>query len=493
MPLNNGLRKITLLSIIILINLYSVTYQIKIPIKNVKTKFQKSINKKISNTGLSSISDEFNTLENYLFATDITIGSNKQKFTILLDTGSEILWVAGEQAVSSPYANAYRPSSSTTSKKTSEILNYQYAQGKITGYYYNDQINFLLSNSFYINFGVADQTNLLDYYFDGIMGLGRRYTSSKYSVLQAIKNVGGTTSTKFSFKYDYDNDNLYFYLGEEHDDFKNVNSGILASCPLIDSDYYGKSLWLCDIVSFGIKQGDTIIKKITFGLEGLFDTGTNNIVFPSKYISDLQSTFSGLNCYFYEEGDNNVGSQKAVYCRDQNNLPKITIGLKQYVLTLGKSNFYNAININKETVYRLRLLFVDIPFCIIGQNFYYEYHTLFDDERGVLKFFSEEKSKIVYHEEDSSSSKTWLIILLIVGGIIILGVTATLIIYFCFLKKKKYYKNIVLNKELLEMSSIKKQDDMDEDENEETNFNQIMSITSNKKAKGININIHTKE
>ena len=117
MPLNNGLRKITLLSIIILINLYSVTYQIKIPIKNVKTKFQKSINKKISNTGLSSISDEFNTLENYLFATDITIGSNKQKFTILLDTGSEIIWVAGEQAVSSPYANAYRPSSSTTSKK----------------------------------------------------------------------------------------------------------------------------------------------------------------------------------------------------------------------------------------------------------------------------------------------------------------------------------------------------------------------------------------
>ena len=324
------------------------------------------------------------------------------------------------------------------------------------------------------------------------MGLARQ-SDSKYSVLHAIKNVGGISSIKFSFKYDYDTDELFFYLGEEHEDFKNVNSGILASCPLINSDHYGKKLWVCDIFSLYIKKGDdTVVKKITFNSEALFDTGTNNIVFPSKYISDLQSTFSSLNCFLYEEGNSNVGSQKALYCRDPNNLPKIAIGLKEYVLTLGKSNFYNTLNINNEIVYRLRFLFVDgISFIIIGQNFYYEYHTLFDDQSGVLKFFSEEKTKIVYHEEDSSSSKTWLIVLLIVGGIIILSVATALIIYFCWYKQKKYYKNIVLNKELMEMSSIKKEDDVD-DENEETNFNQIMSITSKKKSKGININIHTK-
>jgi hypothetical protein len=290
---------------------------------------------------------------------------------------------------------------------------------------------------------------------------------------------------------------MFFYLGEQHEDFNINNSDKnknLASCPLIRSKYYGTELWVCDIVSLGIKKDNTIVKKVTFNIEGLFDTGTNNIIFPSKYISDLQQTITSFNCFLYEEGNSQVGSQKAIYCRDGNNLPKITIGVRNYILTLGKSDFYDRIFVNNENVYRLRLFFdEETDFCIIGQTFYYEYHTLFDDERGVLKFFSEEKSKIVYHEEDSSSSKTWLIILLIVGGIIILGVTATLIIYFCFLKKKKYYKNIVLNKELMEMSSIKKQDDMDEDENEETNFNQIMSITSNKKAKGININIHTKE
>ena len=491
MSLNYDLRKTLLLLIIILIYLNSETYQIKIPIKKIKTKFQKAIHKKIV-PNLSAISDEFSTLENYLFAVDLTIGSNNQKFTMLLDTGSQILWVPGEQAVSSSYENSYKPSSSTTSRKTSEKLNYQYAQGKITGYFYNDQINFLLPNNFYIYFGVADQTNLLGYYFDGIIGLARKYSDMKYSILHTIKNVGGVTSIKFSFKYDYDNDDLFFYLGEEHDDFKNVNSGILASCPLIYSDYYGKDLWLCDIFSLGIKKGDTIIKKINFNIEGLFDTGTNNIVFPSKYISDLQSTFSSLNCYLYEEGNNNYGRQKTVHCRDPNNLPKITIGINQFILTLGKSNFYNKLNINNETVYRLRFIFIDIPFCIIGQNFFYEYHTLFDDEGGVMKFFSEEKSKIVYHEEDSSISKAALIILLIVGGIIILSVATTLIIYFCCLKKRKYNKNIILNKELMEMSSIKKED-IDEDENEETNFNQIMSITSNKKYKAININIHTKK
>ena len=45
------------------------------------------------------------------------------------------------------------------------------------------------------------------------------------------------------------------------------------------------------------------------------------------------------------------------------------------------------------------------------------------------------------------------------------------------------------------MSSIKKGEDMDDDydENTESNFNQIMSITSDKMHKGINININSKK
>lgn len=493
MTLNTSLRKNIFISIFFLINLYSISYQIKIPVKQIKTKFQKSIPKKVStdpDITPQSISDEFNKLDNYLFAVDISIGSNKQPFRVLLDTGSEILWVPGQEVSTS---KKYIPSSSSTSQRTSETLNYEYASGKITGHYYTDQINFLLSNSFYVYFGVANKNNLLDYYFDGIMGFGRKYQNTKYSIIHTIKNNGGIANTKFSFKYDYDTDDLYFYLGEEHSDFHNSN---LANCPLINSEFYGKSLWVCGIYSLGIKDGDNIVKKKTMDIEGLFDTGTNNIVFPSKYISDFQSTITNFNCYLYEEGNSNVGSQKAIYCRNPDKLPKITIGVKQYILTLGKSNFYNRIYVNKEYVYRLRFLFMqNIDFCVIGQNFFYEYHTLFDDERSLLTFFNDDKSKIVYHEEKDEGIKTWLLILIIVGSaVVVVGITATIIIYYCYCKKKKYYKSIVLNKELLEMSSIKKEEDYDDDDDyNENNFNKIMSITSYRNNKGINININPKK
>ena len=475
---NNGFsaQKIILL-IFNLIHLFSFSLQIAIPLKQIKTKFQKTIPRKItSNSDFApSISDHINTLDNYLFVADLIIGSNKKTFTILLDTGSEIFWVSG---------NRYNPSNSVTSTKSTEKLNYEYSSGKVEGNYYNDQINFLLSQNYYVYFGVSTQTNLLDYFFDGIMGLGRKYSNTKYSVLQTIKNIGGISSTKFSFKYDYNTNNLYFYLGEEHEDFKSTTENI-ASCPLIDSDYYGKNLWLCEIASFGIKNQENLVKVISLDLEVLFDTGTNNIVLPSKYISYLEPTFKSFDCFLYEEGDNSVGSQKSVYCRNQNNLPKIVIGLRQYRLTIGKSNFYTRLYINQEYIYRLRLLFINVDFCIIGQNFFYEYHTLFDDEKGVLKFYGGEE--IVYYLDEKEESINWITIILIIAiSIIIIGIIIIIILCIC---RKKKYSQILLNKELLEMSSIKKVEDSND--NYQNNFNQIMSITSDKIKKGINIKINT--
>ena len=489
------LKKKILLSIIILITIISVTYQIQIPIKKIKTKFQKKI---FSNPRPTSVytSARFNLLDNYLFAVDLSIGSNKQTFTIILDTGSEILWVPGKEAVSSSGANIYNPSSSKTSKTTSEKVNYEYSSGKITGYYCSDQINFLLPNSFYMHFAVVSSTNLLDYSFDGIMGLARKVNNYKYSVLHTIKNNGGIKSIKFSFKYDYKTEKLYFYLDEDHEDFKSSN---VAKSSLKNSEFYGEKLWVCSIVSLGVKEGDKIINQVTFNMDGLFDTGTNNIVFPKKYLSKFENTFANFNCYIREEGDSSTGSQKAIYCRNPNNLPKITIGLQNYVLTLGKSTFYTQIYTNREYVYRLRLLFLDnVNFCVIGQDFFYEYHTLFDGENGVLKFYNDEQNEIAYRPggESEEGMKTWVIVCIIILGVVIVGaIIAFIIIYFCCWKKDVNYNNILLDKEILEMSSIKKGEDSDDDydENTETNFNQIMSITSDKKHKAINININTKK
>ena len=495
MSIKNTRNQLLFLIITILISLKSITYQIQVPLKQIKTTFQKVITKKVTPTDDSSpqsISSHINNLDNYLFATEMLIGSNDQKFTILLDTGSEILWVPGQGSSSTRYKK-YNPSDSQTSSKTSDKLEYEYSSGKITGYYYYDQIDFLSSSKYRAYFGVASNINIEYFYFDGIMGLGRKYSNTKYSVLHTLKSIGKISTTKFSIKYDYNSNQAYLYVDEIHSDFKSTGSSI-ATCPLINSDYYGKSIWVCNIVSLGIKQGDNQIKKLVFNIEGIFDTGTNNVVFPSKYMEGMVSPLNKLNCYIYEEGTNADGSMKAIYCRNPDDLPKITIGLPQYILTLGKrSNFYNKIYVNNEYVYRLRFLFIEgIDFCIIGQNFFYEYHALFDDDIGVMKFYDMD-SEVVYHKEDvSTGTKTWIIVVIVIGSILIVAGITTIIIIYCYCWRKPQ-PNVVLNKELLEMSSIKKveNEEEDDDDNEEKTFNQIMSITSDKRYRGIKINVNT--
>ena len=344
-----NLNKKNVLFLLIILNILSYTICIiKVPVKLVSTKFNKIINKKtLNNDPLTAMSTSLiDILDICLFAVDITFGSKNQYLTVLLDTGSDILWVPGP---GSSNKNIYNPSNSATSKRSTERLNYDYAIGTITGYYYTDQINFLLWDNYYAYFGVASSVNLDLYNFDGIMGLGRKYTNRKYSILNTIKNTGKITSTVFSLKYDENINKMFFFVGEQHEDFsiKNLEkSKYIASCPLIKSSFFGTDLWVCNIVSLGIKKDDIIVKKITFNIEGLFDTGSNNIVFPSKYISQLKQTITSFDCFLYEEGNKQVGSQKAIYCRNENNLPKITIGLKKHILTIGKKNFYDKIQIN---------------------------------------------------------------------------------------------------------------------------------------------------
>ena len=280
-------------SLILLFISFKITNQIKIPIKLVKTSFNKIIKKnknitnKDNNKYYSMISKNLKDLVDYLFAIEIKIGSNQQTFTLLVDTGSEIAWVPG--IASKGYNNYYYPGSSTTSRRTSDTFNYGYSAGTVSGYYYYDQINFILRNNFYFTFGVATQMNIDRANFDGILGIGRKYLTNtkKYSILDTIKTNGAITSTKFSFKYDYNTKELMFYLGEQHDDFKGNN---VASCPLIESDIYETRLWVCELFSFGVKRGDETVKRISIDYEGLFDTGTNNMMFPLEILDEFQST-----------------------------------------------------------------------------------------------------------------------------------------------------------------------------------------------------------
>ena len=152
---------------------------------------KKVINSKIYNicgfSFLKKIDSNLLTFEN-------NIGSNSQKFEVILDTGSSILWIPGEEyeEETSKILRRYNHKSSLTSVKTNHKFKINYGTGYSLGSYFFDRIkmfNCTDNNSIFMPFGVAEKMNFDIHGADGILGLGRGENLLNFSVLHNIKNA----------------------------------------------------------------------------------------------------------------------------------------------------------------------------------------------------------------------------------------------------------------------------------------------------------------
>jgi hypothetical protein len=234
------------------------------------------------------------TLDNNLLLYKIRIGSDEQEFNVILDTGSSILWISGEESEDKEVQliHRYTPKTSITSKRTNFEYKIRYGSGYSLGYYYYDQIKlFNNANNFniYMNFGVANKTKFNVYGADGIMGLGREALLNN-SPIFCLKNYSFIDKVGFSIKYNSNLKNAILYFGDEHEDFKNSNVGF---CPLLSNSYKEKKFWSCKLSSFGILYNE-FNSSIKLNLSVIFDTGTSAIVLP-RYISSLINKFCSIN------------------------------------------------------------------------------------------------------------------------------------------------------------------------------------------------------
>ena len=96
--------------------------------KNLTIKFNKTF---LSSQGKATLNTD------YLFLANIKIGSNRQSFNLVLDTGSYILWVPKKDSIDKyKIENHYNPSQSTTSFFTQQSFEQNYGTGYSSGYYY---------------------------------------------------------------------------------------------------------------------------------------------------------------------------------------------------------------------------------------------------------------------------------------------------------------------------------------------------------------------
>ena len=443
LKIKSDINKNCLLIILFISFLTTNSEQIKIPIKLINTTFSKyssvkqvfiKVNSLLKINIFNSIINKFlqnqqqtlnckvEILNSFLFAAEIEIGSNSQKFNVILDTGSQILWVPENNSISSNKTkNFYKPSISKTSLKTKMEFEVLYVTGYCQGYYYKDLLKFLSKEQYYLYFGSANYSVFEVKGADGILGLSRIYQNNSFSPLFTLKDNGIIPSASFSFKYNSLENNLFMYVGKQHKDFDTEN---IAFCNLTSNNYYEKVLWACRLNSFGFIKNITNIKGednifINSNISVIFDTGTNFIFLPYELLFPLTDKIKNNNCLI--GSSDSYSSDEAsffVICFDIEKIPDISLQFNEYILILSKYKMFFMVDFGFGiTGYLLNIQFQrNLVFPIIGQNFFTEFHTLFDPENKVIKFYSEKKDKIIYLQKsnEKNGSNVWLILIFII-------------------------------------------------------------------------------
>ena len=358
---------------------------------------------------------------NLLFLTNVKIGTPSQSFNLILDTGSNVFWVAKDGCSGShEIKNFFDPSSSKTCQSTGHPFQIKYGTGSCAGYYYNDNVEYIKNKKFNINFGVASTTQFQVSGADGIIGLTKSYKDESLSFIHMLKKSGNTDSLAFSFKFENDqftsNVKGKMYIGRHEDFSKNGTK----SCPLVF--YSDEIFWACKLGSLRLK-GKNYETKVSYSTPIIFDTGTNLIILPKRYLQEMQYDLKNFNCYVYQES-----SSSAIVCEENGDIPDFQFEFDGNIYTIPREYVFNYVSGNTRYVIS-RIIFDDSLYPIIGSLFFFLFHTLFDEENEELKFYP------LKNEITGTGLSVFTIIIICFASIAVV-VISIIIIWYCLKNRK---------------------------------------------------------
>ena len=440
--------------LIILPNIINCIIEVPIEIINIKSQnFHKNSPKIFIENGVTKINSQ------NLFLANIKIGSKSQVFRLILDTGSSLTWVADAENQIDNFpkeANLFDPKSSTSCIMIYQSFNINYGTGSCSGYYYKDKIKYINNKEFELKFGVVKNAKFDFSEADGIIGLSRTSHDKSTSFIHMIYESKIIDSQSFSFKFA--SNNLYLPMGKlfigKHEDFSKKDA---FNCSLLDDNFGDSYYWTCKLKSFGLENnGERIVSSQSISI--IFDTGTNFIFLPYKYLNDMEKDLNKVGCNIakYDELDKEMSfdkfqNQYRLVC-SSNDLPQFLFVIGNTTFTLPSSlTFY--INGNHAYSY---ILFIkkgnDINPYIFGTPFFMSFHTLFNDEEKKLEFYPLDKKYIINNEPNDNLKYAFIIISLILLWIILFYMI------YLFIKWKKEnssddYQSILPNDINIELSN----------------------------------------
>lgn len=231
-------------------------------------------------------------LKNYqvYYGVDIELGSNKQKVTVDIDTGSSDLWVDGANVQcntsdggdSCAQSGTYDPSQSSSSKDLGEAFQIGYGDGTSTnGEYYTDDIVIGGATVKNLQFAVASSTSVTQ---GGVFGIGfssLEATSDQYPNLSyQLKSQGVILKNLYSLFLDSPSSSSgsIIFGGSDSSKYK----GDLFTLPFQSSTRFTVNL---DSI---VPSGGSSIDAST---QVLLDSGTTITLLPQSIVDSISQQF----------------------------------------------------------------------------------------------------------------------------------------------------------------------------------------------------------
>jgi len=314
----------------------------------------------------------------------IAIGTPKQSFLALFDTGSSNLWVPSASCSNCGGHNKYDSADSSTYQKNGTEFKIQYGSGSLSGFLSADVLS---AGGLTDAVTFAEATNepgmtFKEAKFDGIFGLAYQSISVDGVTPPFIQmgNDGLVTDNKFAF----------YLQSDSAKDGELVLGGI-------DAAHYTGDLWTTPVIHqtyWMIEQQSATIngQSVTNATKAIIDSGTSTLVGP---VADVQAIARMVNATVVR------GSEYEVDCKA--NLPDITF-------TLGAEGASQTFAISGETwkikvcefevicTCLMGIIGMDIParddgpFWILGDVFMREYYSVFDVAQNQMGFADIAKS-----------------------------------------------------------------------------------------------------
>lgn len=314
-----------------------------------------------------------NDYENSQYYGQIALGTPKQKFNVIFDTGSSDLWVASSNCDSSCGRHAeYNSAKSSTYTANGTSFDITYGSGPVSGYQSFDNLDF--GGLVVKNQEFAEVTNAI--------GLGAAYKLGKFDGILGMA-FGVLSVNHVTTPFDnlvaqglVDNAQFAFYLGNSAKD-----RGELVLGGTDPAHYTGEITWvpLLAATYWEITLGGLTIDGVSYtsGTKAIVDSGTSILTAPTSVVKSIAAQLGAKEI---------IEGEYMVAC-NYDGLPDFTFVIdgKDYVLTA-----YDYL-LPDGDLCLLGMIGMDIPepsgpLWILGDIFMRKYYTVFDSANKRVGF-----------------------------------------------------------------------------------------------------------